>query len=306
MPSFGKKIAFGLVSLLIVISFCFTPDKSLESLKATYAPTPSQFIKLDGRQIHFRDEGSGEVIILIHGTGASLHTWDAWTAQLKANYRVIRFDLPAYGLTGPDMQKRYAVSDYVALLEALTHEWELDSFYLGGNSLGGQVAWQYAAQYSNKVKKLILLNAAGFPSKKSPWVIQLARTPLLNLFVRYCTPKSFIEKNLKEVYFDDQAITNATIDRYYDLALLSGNRQAFIDRAYLKREDATSLLPSIRSPTLILWGAEDAWIPVENAQKFLQLIPNAEVKIIPNTGHIPMEERPVASLKWVKDFLDKE
>lgn len=303
MNAIRKKIGIGLVLLFLVSWYCYTPDQSLESLKTLYAQSPSEFIEIDGRQVHYRDEGKGEVIVLIHGTGASLHTWEAWTEQLKANYRIIRFDLPAYGLTGADPKKRYSVADYVALMEELVQKWKLENFYLVGNSLGGQVAWQYAAQHSKRVNKLVLLNAAGFPYKRSPWVIRLARTPLLNLFVRYCTPRSFIEKNLKEVYYDDSAIKESTIDRYYALTRLEGNRQAFIDRANLEKEDATDLLATIKAPTLILWGANDAWIPVANAEKFDQQIPNTEVKIMTETGHIPMEERPTASLGLVLEFL---
>ena len=306
MNTFAKKFGMGLLLLCILSLICYTPDLSWESLKPLYAQSPSQFIEMDGRRVHYRDEGSGEAIVLIHGTGASLHTWDAWATQLKTQYRVIRFDLPAYGLTGADPQKRYTVDDYVVLLEKLVQKWDLENFHLAGNSLGGQVAWQYAAQHSQRVNKLVLLNAAGFPSKKSPWVIQLARTPLLNLFVRYCTPRSFIEKNLKEVYHNDQAITAATIDRYYDLTRLEGNRQAFIDRAYLEKKDATGLLSKIQAPTLVLWGAEDAWIPVANAEKFAQRIPHSELRIMPETGHVPMEEQPEASLRRVLDFLEQE
>jgi pimeloyl-ACP methyl ester carboxylesterase len=125
----------------------------------------------------------------------------------------------------------------------------------------------------------------------------------LNNFVRYVTPRSFIEKNIKEVYYDHSLIKTSTIDRYYDLTLFEGNRDAFIDRAYVEREDYRERLSLIKSPTLILWGENDAWIPVSDAPKFKSAIENAQVVIMPKTGHVPMEERPKESLAIVSAFL---
>ena len=126
---------------------------------------------------------------------------------------------------------------------------------------------------------------------------------MLNLFIRYFTPKSFVVDTLKEVYFDDDLIRQSTIDRYYDLTLFENNRQAFIDRAYIEREDYTVRLKNIQSPTLILWGENDEWIPVSDAEKFKAMIPKAVVKIMPQTGHVPMEERPAESLAIALNFL---
>ncbi len=100
-----KGIIYGLVAVLLIGKFFLSPDKTLGELAPKYASPPSQFMELDGRKIHYRDEGTGATIVLIHGTGASLHTWDEWAKSLKENYRVIRFDLPAYGLTGQDPEK---------------------------------------------------------------------------------------------------------------------------------------------------------------------------------------------------------
>ena len=151
-----------------------------------------------------------------------------------------------------------------------------------------------------------MLNPSGFSSKRAPFVIQLARTPLLNLFLRYFTPRLFIEKNLKEVYYDNSLITEETISRYYDLTLFEGNRSAFIDRANINHEDYSLKLQDIKTPTLILWGENDEWIPVENSSKFKNAIKNSKVVIMPKTGHIPMEEKPSESLRIALDFIQSE
>ena len=299
-----RLIIYGILGLIVLGKTAISPDKTAEELYPKHAAVPSKFMELDGRTIHYRDEGEGEVIVLIHGTGASLHTWQAWAEELRKNYRVIRLDLPAYGLTGADPQKRYSAKDYVDLLDNFLTQLEVEKFHLGGNSLGGLVSWLYASYHDEKVDKLLLLDPSGFPFDTTPMVIQLAKTPVLNLFIRYFTPKSFIEKNLREVYYDKDLIQQSTIDRYYDLTLYDKNRQAFIDRAFIERENYTERLKEIKSPTLILWGEEDAWIPVSDAKKFKVALPQAEVNILPKTGHVPMEERPTESLAIALDFLN--
>lgn len=298
-----RLIIYGILGLLLFGKYAVSPDKTLEELLPKYAASPSKFMELDGRNIHYRDEGKGEVIVLIHGTGASLHTWDAWVENLRNTHRVIRLDLPAYGLTGADAKKRYSSKDYVDVIDQFLTHLGVEKFHIGGNSLGGLVSWLYASYHPEKVEKLILIDPSGFPFDSTPMVIQLAKTPVLNLFIRHFTPKSFIEKNLKEVYYDDDLITQQTIDRYYDLTLFEGNRQAFIDRAYIEREDYTARLGDIDLPTLVLWGENDAWIPVTDASRFNAALPQSKVVILPNTGHVPMEERPEESLNVVLQFL---
>jgi len=294
------SLTFGILFLGI---FSVSPDKSFEEIAPKYATSPSSFIEVKGIKIHYRDQGQGYPIVLIHGTGASLHTWDAWTEELIKNYRVIRLDLPAYGLTGKDPQKRYSSIDYVNLLDAFLDKLGIENFHLGGNSLGGLVSWLYTSYHDQKVNKLLLLNPSGFPFDSTPMVIKLAKTPILNFFIRYITPKSFVKKNLKEVYYNDDLITNETIDRYYDLTLFEGNREAFIDRSFIERENYTDRLSLIQSPALVIWGENDEWIPVEDSEKFKDHLNNIKVVIMPKTGHIPMEERPKESVAIALDFL---
>ena len=300
---FKKFLFFFTLGILLLGVFSVSPDKSFEELAPKYAASPSKFIEVKGLKIHYRDQGKGYPIVLIHGTGASLHTWDEWTEELIKNYRVIRLDLPAYGLTGQDPEKRYSSLDYVNLLDAFLDQLGVKEFHLGGNSLGGLVSWLYASYHDQKVNKLLLLNPSGFPFDSTPMVIKLAKIPILNLFIRYITPKSFVKKNLKEVYYNDDLITNKTIDRYYDLTLFEGNRDAFIDRSLIEREDYTDRLSLIQSPALVIWGENDEWIPVEDSEKFKAHLNNIKVVIMPKTGHIPMEERPKESVAIALDFL---
>lgn len=297
-----KRLLIAII-LLVVGYLSVTPDLPLDFLKNKYAAAPSKFMALNELRIHYRDEGTGDAIVLVHGTGASLHTWNAWAQELSQTHRVIRLDLPAYGLTGKDPKKRYSSKDYVDLIDAFLKELNVNQFHLAGNSLGGLVSWLYASYHPNKVQKLILVDPSGFPSKKSPMVISLAKTPGINMLIRYVTPKAFIKKNLKEVYYNPDLISTQILDRYYELTLAPGNRTAFIDRAKIEREDYTDRLGLITNPTLILWGAEDAWIPLKNAYRFEEKIATSTVVVMKETGHLPMEEKPAKSLAITLDFL---
>ena len=291
-----------------LVSLCFllvSPDIPLSELKKNYTNEFSSFVSVQGMDVHYRDEGGGPVIILLHGTGSSLHTWDKWTKILSENYRVIRLDLPAYGLTGPHPQKKYALDDYRLFLEEFCKKLELNEFMLAGNSLGGAIAWYYTSFHQDQVSQLHLLNPGGFITKRSPIVFKLAKIPILNKILRYVTPRSFIKMNLKEVYYDDSKLTNEKIETYRDLILRENNRQSFIDRANVNPKEQTGRLKLIQTPTLILRMRQDAWIPVSNSTLFKQLLPNSEVVIMDETGHIPMEEKPVESLEIVIEFINK-
>ncbi|TAF63758.1 MAG: alpha/beta hydrolase [Cytophagales bacterium] len=306
-----KKILFyGFLTLflgILLLLFIFsTADIPLETLKKKYANEHSRFVQLSGVKMHYRIEGKGDTIVLLHGTAASLHTWDIWTEELKKNYTVVRLDLPAFGLTGADSAHRYDMESYVNTLHEFFQKINLKKCYLVGNSLGGRIAWQYAVRYPKEVQKLILIDAAGYPSTRPrPWVFRLATIPILNSIVRYVTPKFFFERNLKEVYGDDSQINETLLTRYYELNLAEGNRAAFIARAKTPELDNSLLIKNIKCPTLIQWGDADTWIPVENAQRFAKDIAQSELKIYKGLGHVPMEENPLLTVKDAMLFLAK-
>ena len=305
-----KKYLF--ICLLSSISLVFlsigmsiTPDLAEEYIEKKYTNDASKFTWIDNLRVHYRDEGKGMPIVLIHGTSSSLHTWEEWTKILIQSYRVISMDLPGFGLTGPSADHNYSIEYYADFLDKFLTKLDIDSIYLAGNSLGGQIAWYYTSHHLDQIKKLVLIDPAGFYSAKEiPFVFKLARMPLINLLIGKITPKFFIEKNLKEVYYDTEKITDDLIERYHDLTLRKGNRTAFINKANQPIKDHTMRLKLITSPTLILWGNNDNWIPVINATKFLKELPNVQLKIMEETGHIPMEERPLESVAHTLKFLN--
>jgi len=293
---------------IIILLFGYR-DIPLEELKAKYGQEPSSYIGVDGMDVHFRDEGDPTdsiPIVLIHGTGSSLHTFDKWTEELKKDYRVVRMDLPAYGLTGPFPHRTYTIDQYVTFLNHFLEQKGIEQCIMGGNSLGGQIAWNYTVAYPEKVTKLVLIDAAGYPfeAESIPVAFKLATIPVIKNLFTFITPKSIARSSVESVYADKSKVTEDLADRYFELTLRSGNRQAFVDRiSQAARSSDFDKIKAIEQPTLILWGDQDLLIPVENALRFQQDLPNDTLVILENAGHVPMEEVPQRSIEPVLSFL---
>ncbi|MCX7679710.1 MAG: alpha/beta hydrolase, partial [Spirochaetes bacterium] len=188
-----KKIVYVIVAIAFICIVgglsLVRPDIPVDKLKVQYAPPPSKFLNLSGLLVHYRDEGKGFPVVLIHGTSSSLHTWDGWTKALISRYRVIRMDIPAFGLTGPTKERDYSPQAYVKFLEDFLNKLNISKFHLAGNSLGGLIAWNYALAYPQKVEKLVLIDAAGYPFRTMPPIFRLAKIKPIAFLGRYITPR---------------------------------------------------------------------------------------------------------------------
>ncbi|MFT4906684.1 MAG: pimeloyl-ACP methyl ester carboxylesterase [Oleispira sp.] len=288
-------------------------DLAPEVVNSRYANEKSKFIKLGGLQqgieLHYRDEGlsadenpDAPVLFLLHGIMASLHTWDGWVENLQDDFRIIRVDIPGFGLTGPYADGIYNVERSVDMLNQLSNKLNVDSFFLAGNSMGGYISWNFAAQYPEKVKRLILVDAAGYVFEL-PLLLELLRTPVLKDSMAFVTPRFIVSQTLNEVYGDGSKVTDETIDRYHQLMLREGNRTAVVSVLKSLNEVDNDKIKQLKMPTLIQWGQVDAWIPLAHAEKFAAEIEGAKLITYPKVGHIPMEEIPQQSASDAKDFL---
>ena len=299
-----------LVFAIAGIAATWAPDRTVDSLKARWAQPPSQFIEVAGMQVHLRDEGPRDdpvPIVLLHGTSASLHTWDGWSQTLSKTRRVIRFDLPAFGLTGPNPQNDYTLKSYVSFVTAVMDKLGVQRFVLGGNSLGGQIAWETAHALPARVERLILVDSGGyaFVPKSLPVGFQIARMPVLRNLMAYTLPRGIVQNSIENVYGDPSLVQPALIDRYYDLTLRAGNRNALgyrLDQGYVSDE---AKIKSLKLPTLILWGAKDRLIPPESGQNFARDIADSKLVMFEALGHVPHEENAQMTLAEVQKFLQK-
>ena len=302
-----------LLALVVMAVSIVRFDKTKEELVPKYALAPSQFVELaSGAFAHVRDQGNpeGPVFVLIHGSNASLHTWEPWVAQLRDKYRIVTMDMPGHGLTGAVPGDDYSRSGMVTFTHDVLGKLGLSHYAIGGNSMGGGVAAQYAEDYPDEITALILVDAAGLPrqanpDEKVPLAFRLARMPIINHIMLYVSPRQMFAEGVRKVFVDQSRVTEAMIDRYYDLNLYEGNRYATMLRFQLPFDDdkLVARLGEIKVPTLILWGDKDGLIPVANAQEFGRRIAGSKVVIYPDVGHIPMEEVAEKSAADVDDFL---
>lgn len=290
------------LTISLFLTACSQPIDQIW-LEQKYSSPVSRFMSIDGNRVHYRDEGVGEPLVLIHGTASSLHTWDKWSQELKSNYRVIRLDLPGFGLTGPDWADRYEIEDDVRLLTAFLARLGVEKVHLAGSSLGGRIAWQLALDYPEKVESLTLLNALGYPQERWPLPIEMAQWPIMDEVMASFSPRFMYATGLKDVYFNDSLVNERLVDRYFELSRYPGNLVAFPKRVQARLDKDASLIPGIRTPTLILWGEEDKYFPVGNAHRFGADIANSRVQIYPDVGHLPMEEVPELSLAHFIAFV---
>jgi pimeloyl-ACP methyl ester carboxylesterase len=311
--SFKRNAAFVAVVLVLLftlgIAASWAPDVSVDSLKARWAAPPSQFIAMDGMQVHLRDEGPRDdpsPIVLLHGTSASLHTWEGWAQALKAERRVIRFDLPGFGLTGPHPRSAYGIDDdYPNFVLSLLDKLNVQHFILAGNSLGGHIAWRTALLAPQRVDKLILVDSSGFPaeSQSVPLGFRIARVPALAPLMRNILPRAVIQSSLREVYGQSELVSEELVNLYEAMTRREGNRAALNERMQRGYESDTSRLAEIKAPTLILWGGQDRLIPPRHAERFERAIPGSQRVVFEKLGHVPQEEDAAQTVAAVKQFL---
>lgn len=297
--------AIGLILLVALAFWLWTPDRSRDELEARYLSSPTDLVDMGGFRLHIRDTGlkSAPTIILLHGFGSSLQTWDLWAGPLERAHRVVRLDLPGAGLSDPDPTGDYTDARTHALILKLMDKLDIKQAVFVGNSLGGRIAWTFTAKHPERVSKLVLIAPDGFASPGFAYG-QKAEVPALLSIMSYVLPKALYRPNIEAAYADPKRLTDAVFDRYYDLTLAPGSRDALLARMQQTvLVDPRPILPKITQPVLLLWGKKDALIPVANAQDYLKALSNARLTTFDTLGHVPHEEDAGASLVPLLAFL---
>ena len=306
---------FGLLLMLsaLAIPLMRAPDRPVETLVSRWAPPPSDFVEMDGQLVHYRDQGprsDAAPIVLLHGTSASLHTWEGWVHALSSHRRVISLDLPAFGLTGPFAGRyagqSYTGDNYARFVLDLLNRLAVQRFVIGGNSLGGEVAWRIAAAAPKRVAALVLVDALGyqFEPDSIPLGWRIARLPVIGRISEHLLPRPLIVQGLHAVYGDIMQINEPLVDRYFELTLREGNRAALVQRAQTWTPgEGVDHVVGVSAPTLILWGGRDRLMPPALAQRFAADIPGSRMQVFDRLGHAPQEEDPAATVAVVQAFL---
>lgn len=308
-----KKIlaVIAVVAVLAVAAFgiaVWSASRGLspEMLEAKYMTDRDRFVDVAGARVRVREEGpeGAPAIVLMHGFIFSLETWDAWAKALSADYRVIRFDLTGHGLTGPDPQKRYSPDERAALVGEVMDALGIAHAVIGGNSLGGLAAWRFAAIHPERVDGLILVDPGAYS------INGVADAPVeapkaMKLFLK-TAPEAGVKFSLERIFADDAFATPERVALIRDMMRRRGNGAAFLQSIEeFTLPDPTEALSAIAAPTLILWGAEDALIPVGHGSLMEAAMPNAQLVTFEGVGHAPQEEAAQASGLAVRAFLDE-
>lgn len=269
------------------------------------------FIKVEGVNFHYRSyPGDGDHIVLLHGFASSTYTWEDLAPYLQAEgYHVWSLDMKGFGWSDKPRDARY---DPLTLMEDV-NKWMdamgLRNVTLVGNSLGGAVTVLMALEHPDRIKKMVLIDSAGYPMKP-PLIVRMARVPLSGSFMKLFFGRWIVRWNLKEVFYHKDRVTEEKVNAYYDRMRTENALDAQIAVArsvnfdlfdqYIKR------VPQITSDALIIWGENDAWIPLEIGYKFKKDLVTATMIVIPECGHMPQEEYPIKTAQYILDFVKRE
>ena len=315
MKKVAKWIGLSVLAILVFLIYSGTYlDIPREELESRYAIGASQFLNLDdGSRIHYRDEGNdeGPVIVLLHGFNASLFNFERLVPLLAEDFRLVSLDLPAFGLTGAVPSGEYTIENFKETVSELTHYLDIEKFSIAGNSMGGHVAWRYALEYPDQIEGLILIAAGGVSEDEqamddSPIVWELMDSSLARKILLFFTPRFFAEQGLQIAVADPKLVTEELVSQFHELALLEGSREAILSMITGDRHSSSGpeIFNQISAPTLVIHGEEDNLIKVESSKYFEENIPDVEVKIYSDIGHLPMYEDPERTAKDIRDFID--
>jgi len=302
---FRGAIVVVVPALLLLAFWLWTPDKPRSELQARYLAAPGDLVPVGPWRLHVRDSGpkGAPAVLMLHGFGGSLHSWEVWAQALSTSHRVIRFDLPGHGLSEPDPAGDYTDARSIQLMLALMDQLGVARASIVGHSIGGRIAWTFAARHPERTDRLVLVAPDGFASPGFAYG-RATEVPAVLGLMRHVLPKAVLRMNLEPAYANPQSLTDELTTRYHDLMLAPGARDAMFKRLQQTvLTDPRPLLGAINAPTLLVWGEADAMIPVANAQDYLRALKNSRLVTFPAVGHLPQEEAAQASLAAVRDFL---
>lgn len=301
----GVLLASAFLSIGLLYGL-WAPDMALSELKLRYGSDSQHVVQVDGLNIHYKDTGPKDapVVLLLHGFGSSLQTWDVWAAKLEPHYRVIRLDLPGFGLTGPSPLHDYSEAGDLATLMHFVDKLGVASFSVIGHSMGGKMAWGLAAAAPDRVKALVLMAPDGFPEAKDIGTKPYAMPSVMGV-IKFSLPKFLVRKSIEPAFFDVNALSDSLVDRYYDMLRAPGVRAAILERSNQTiYTDPVPRLKQIKAPTLLIWGEQDQMIPSSNAQSYAHVLSDSQTVLLPKLGHLVQEEQPEIALAHVAAFLN--
>jgi pimeloyl-ACP methyl ester carboxylesterase len=301
-----STLGLGTAFLAVALYGLWTPDLERAELEKRYFSSSPQIIDVDGLKVYYKETGpqGAPALLLLHGFGSSLQAWDDWSLKLEQKYRVIRLDLPGFGLTGASPANDYSEEKDLAILTHFADKLGLEKFSVMGHSMGGKMAWSLAASQPERVQALVLMAPDGFPETKDigtkPYEV-----PAIMGLIKYVLPKYLVRKSIEPAFTEADALNDALVNRYFDMLRAPGVRGAILERSNQTiYTDPVPRLKAIKAPTLLIWGEQDQMIPSTNAQSYANILSNSTTVLVPKLGHLLQEEQPEKGLAAVMQFLD--
>ena len=304
--SLSAILLISTVLLALAAYGLWAPDLGFAELQKRYGSTSSNVVNVDGMRIHYKDTGPQDapVLLFLHGFGSSLQTWDVWAVTLEQKYRVIRLDLPGFGLTGPSPSNNYSELNDVNSLTQFVDKLGVSELSVIGHSMGGKIAWTFAAAHPDRVKALVLMAPDGFPQPEAIGTKPYAMPAIMGL-MKYCLPRYFVRKSIEPAFANESALDDKMVSRYHDMLRAPGVRTAILERGHQTiYTDPVPRLKKIKAPTLLLWGEEDKMIPSSNATSYAGVLAHSQTVFIPKLGHLLHEEQADIGLARLVEFLD--
>lgn len=337
MPFHGSSRLLAVAALLLSLSAWSRPGPEVEqkttrvltreSVIARFADADSKFVDVDGVNVHYKDQGSGPAILLMQGTLGDLADWDAWAAVLSRRYRVLRFDMPGFGLTGPLRSGNYSVDRMHSLIDGFMDQMGVERFAIAGVSYGGLVSFRYAATRTERVTALILANSAGIEYGRRPAQVAMASLPepsasaarpaaapvaageaRANIFSDAVITAADIEVNLRHVLANQTLVTPQMVERKLAFTNMQGRlEESLAGRRLYERADPMRVLAHVRAPALVLWGAANKALDPKTADAFVAAMKNAcsaERRVYGDAGHLLIVDKAAQSAADAMTFLD--
>lgn len=310
----AASLFFLLITGFFISGFFVVSDLPRSQVADKYSNQNSMFITLEnGSTVHIRDEGNpdGEVLILLHGFGMSLHVWEKWVAELGDTYRLVSFDWPGHGLSTPVRDDDYSRNAMTSYLANVLDWMNIDKFVLVGHAMGGGIAMNYIVDNQKKVQALVLIGASGLKidrSDEAPRVMKLTKYPGMSTALRYISPYETLKKTVIRTYGSESFVNKELVDRYYELMVNSTNREIYIKQIKQMSldEPLDARIGRLNHPTLLIWGEEDEIVGLKYAKRLRSIILSARLVSYQGVGHLPMDVLPKVTAKDLTNFLNSE
>jgi pimeloyl-ACP methyl ester carboxylesterase len=305
---FSGLLILSVISLAIAL--WMYRDIPAAKLEAKYANEESRFMNVANVRIHYRDEGPRDAptIVLVHANFASLLGWEPWAEALKDSYRVVRFDMTSHGLTGPDATGDYGLDRTMEITEKFIDAMGIDKFTIGGTSLGGTVSVLYNQRNPGRVERMILLSPGSLEGKEQQK--RRGEVPDFAYTLKYIMPRALPEYMLTSGFGDKSKLSDELIDRWYELWMREGQREAQLDRLQqYDSGDIEAVYRGIDVPVLLLWGEANTTAKFEQSEEIMHLLessPSVTFISYPGVGHMAVQEAGERIAVDVRAWLDAD